>query len=324
MNFGTDPEYLITTLLGRPVPAHTLGFGNKDHKKTLVSSGGDGWESRAFRDGYMLEVNVQPSTCRQTLTYRVQRALRALKKSLPVGYKLVPKPAVKINLQKDMKGAPADVLQFGCEPSLCAYELEEKRPVIDAIDHPYRYAGGHLHFGYYPSGLLEWMLDKDKHPRFIKLCDRYIGVPLTYLFDSKATFLRRRFYGQAGEYRSQQYGKDKKQVGVEYRTPGPEVWNAPWVASYALGVGRYIAQNFKDCTLDKTMNDDIRAAIDTGEGVEKLLKFAILPKYRESVDVRKLKQYAPRTCSLMTLRTTSGAVDRGFYEWAESRHLIEG
>jgi hypothetical protein len=252
----------------------------------------------------------------------MQRALQALRRKLAPQHKLVAAAAVKINLKKDLKGAPEDVMQFGCEPSYCAYELEAKIPLIDAISHPYRYGGAHMHFGYTPMPQLAWMKTESNHPQFIKLMDRYAGIPLSYLFDSKQSFMRRRFYGQAGEYRSQKYGKNLHQVGVEYRTPGPELWNAPWVASYVMGVGRYIGMHFKQMakTWDKSLEDDLRLAINTGEGVKKMLKYALLPGYHECPkDFRALKPYVPTTIQLLTVDQT--VINDGFYDWALSHDL---
>lgn len=319
MYFGTDPEYLIVNKLGRPVPAHKAGFGDKEHKMVLRSAlygGPDDWESRVFRDGYMVEVNIKPDTCRQTTTHRMQRAIQALQQKLRPKYQLVSRAAVKINLARDMKDAPEDVLQFGCEPSYDAYELEAKIPPIDAITHPFRYAGGHLHFGHSGDKRLDWMKNKDIHPMFVKLMDLYVGLPLTYLFDSKYTFWRRRFYGQAGEFRSQRYGKGETQIGVEYRTPGPEVWNEPWVASFAMGTGRYIGHNLKVLATkwDKGIEGDLIGAINTGVDVEKLVKRLQLPFHEYPATFLPLKEKAPKVLKLG--KSSDQSISYGFYDWA--------
>lgn len=325
MYFGTDPEYLIVNKLGRPIPAHKAGFGDKEHKmilRTAPYGGPKEWESRAFRDGYMVEINIKPDRCRQIVTYRMRRAVVAVQHKLPAGYRLAAIPAVRINLEQDMKNAPEDVKQFGCKPSYDAYELEAKIPPIDAMTHPLRYAGGHLHFGYSGENSLGWMKDKEQHPKFVKMMDLYVGLPLTYLFDSKQTFQRRRFYGQAGEFRSQKYGKGTTQIGVEYRTPGPEVWNSPWVASFAMGAGRYIGMNLKKVwkRWDKGIEADLVAAINTGEGVEKLLKLAVLPGYHEyPATFLALKKYVPKTLALA--RAAHATVAGGFYDWSAKHNI---
>ena len=323
MYFGTDPEYLIVNRLGRPVPAHKAGFGDKDNKTVLHSNAyvtGD-WESRAFRDGYMVEVNIKPDTCRQTTTHRMKRALNELQRKLAPKYRLVAVPAVKINLKVDMKDAPPDVLQFGCEPSYDAYTGETKVPPIDAITHPFRYAGGHLHFGHSSGRSTEWMLNPKKHPMFIKLMDLYVGLPLTYLFDDKRTFWRRRFYGQAGEYRSQKYGIHKNEVGVEYRTPGPEVWNEPWVASFAMGAGRYISSAIDTLTSkwDKGIEGDLIGAINTGADVEKLVRRLSLPWHEYPATWLALKKFAPKNLKLG--KSSDTAINAGFFHW-EMDHKI--
>ena len=325
MYFGTDPEYLIVNRLGRPVPAHKAGFGDKNNKKVLYQNtwdtGPDAWESRAFRDGYMVEVNVKPDTCRQTTTHRMKRAIAALQKMVEPKYRIIAAPAVKINLKADMKDAPDDVLQFGCEPSYDAYTGDTKVPPIDAITHPFRYAGGHLHFGHSGNAKYDWMRAKKNHPGFVKLMDLYVGLPLTYLFDDKRTFWRRRFYGQAGEYRSQQYGKGVTQIGVEYRTPGPEVWNEPWVASFAMGTGRYIGQNYQVLTAkwDKGIEGDLVGAINTGTDVEKLVKRLQLPFHEYPATWLKLKKFAPKVLKLG--KSPDQQITAGLMGWMDGHRL---
>jgi Phage phiEco32-like COOH.NH2 ligase-type 2 len=195
------------------------------------------------------------------------------------------KAAVEIDLIHDMKHAPVDVKQFGCEPSWCAHDEVTKIPPIDAISHPWRYAGAHLHFSpswdYYSGRDGGWDYEvlntPEEYPTLVKLFDQYIGLPLTCLFHSKEQYLRRRFYGQAGEYRPQVYGpvpnSKETQRGVEYRTPGPELWNTVWLPSLIMGIGRDIIQNYSELkTLDKHRIAAVRHAIDTGEDRWKLLK----------------------------------------------------
>lgn len=286
MKFGTDPEFLIVDAEGKPVPAHKAGINGKDKKHSARDDDG----GKFFRDGYMLEINVAPDACRQTLTFRVQRTLEAVQRFLaPKSYTLTTRPTVKINLTKDMAKAPLDVKEFGCEPSYCAHDLVTKVPPIDAMTHPYRYGGAHLHFSadiaeYSPFTLDHPCLNQpDQYPEIIKLFDQYIGLPLTCLMHRKGQYLRRRFYGQAGEYRPQVYGaypasfgapKGEVRRGLEYRTPGPELWNTVWLPSLIMDIGRSVIRRFPTLrkTLDKHRVAAVRHAIDTGENRWKLLK----------------------------------------------------
>jgi hypothetical protein len=317
--FGTDPEYLILDAQGHPVPAHKAGIPSKDHKLSL---GGN--EAKVFRDGYMVEINISPSDCRQTMSYRMRRALKSMSLRLQrQKLHLVSVPAVKINLAKDMSRAPADVKQFGCEPSYCAYDHVTKIPPIDAMHHVWRYAGGHLHFSpgkiYKLTGGFNWkpvwLSNPDNYPEAVRLFDQYIGLPLTCLFHSKLQYQRRKWYGQAGEYRPQSYPDGTP--GLEYRTPGPEIWNLPWLSNLVLGIGREILLNFSQ--LSKTQSAvrgaAVRHAINTGEGRWALLKDLPDSPYKAAL-WRQLYMARPRTSTPRSLIVaTDTAITDGFAHW---------
>jgi hypothetical protein len=303
---GTDPEFLIVDSRGKPVPAHKAGMPDKQHKLVLQPD-----ESWCFRDGYMVEINLAPNQCRQTMGHRMARALRRLEAMLPPGHHLRSRSAVKINLAKDMKNAPDDVKQFGCEPSWDAYTGETKTPPIDAMTHPWRYAGGHLHF----SGDTAVAQAKGKPTpelrKIVKLMDLYIGLPLTCVFGNKLTYQRRKFYGQAGEFRPQSYGHNA--YGVEYRTPGPEVWRAPWVASFAMGVGRDICRQVTTLAFDDKIADDLQDAINTGAGKWKLVKG--FRNHFTPLDVRRMAARAPKGLTAIMADDNYAAINNGFKDW---------
>lgn len=331
--FGTDPEYLVLDEKDRPVPAHKVKFPSAKRKLTL-----EGYDhSKAFRDGYAVEINVTPVTCRQTITFEMQRALLGVTKLLPPGYKLATVPAWKIDL-KQMVGAPSDVKQFGCSPSLCAYTGAQKIPPIDAMSHEWRYSGAHLHFsayweeGQYDNRTDEYSMvpspaeiqDPSTYPDMVKLMDMYIGLPLTCMFHRPELYQRRRFYGQAGEYRAQDYGdfidddgNKQHSRGLEYRTPGPELWNLPWLASLALSTGRYIIHNRKRLMkrYDAKLGEAVRNAIDTGEDRWKLLRWLPGTHYTPTL-WRHLYLHKPYESTPETLMTASSTdVTDGFYHW---------
>lgn len=329
--FGTDSEFLVLDEKDRPVPAHKVKFPSAKRKLTLP--GYD--DSKAFRDGYAVEINVRPATCRQTLTFTVQRALHEIVKMLPPGHKLATLPAWKIDL-KQMANAPSDVKQFGCKPSLCAYTGAQKIPPIDAMTHPWRYSGAHLHFSalweedsyidndYVCAPDPKEIQEPDVYPDFAKLMDLYMGLPLTCLFHSEALYQRRRFYGQAGEYRVQNYGQINKRTkaetpiyGFEYRVPGPELWNLPWVSSLAMSIGRYVINNRARLMkrYDKNQGEAVRNAINTGEDRWKLLRWLPGSRYTPSM-WRHLYLHKPYESTPYTLmEAQSNVVTDGFYHW---------
>jgi hypothetical protein len=271
MYIGADPEFVVTKVAtGEPVPAH-LFFPDKHNKiavplkpcKYSTSS-----PAKLFRDGFNLEVNLPPSTCRAYFATWMQEALKAAFAKIGPEYTLAPVQAVQIDLNH-MKDAPDDLKTFGCEPSYCAYRLVAKVPDIDAMSHPWRYAGGHMHFSDTdPKSVLS---NPDNHPDMIRVLDFYLGLPLACLFGDDLSTQRRKYYGQAGEFRTQMYGKNDiglAEIGLEYRTPGPEVWtDENVIAGFAFGIGKRLLSNqgFVGAlkTLDKAKDDDVREAIDS-------------------------------------------------------------
>lgn len=279
---GTDPERLIyNASKGAFVSAHTF-FGDKDHKETIGKYG-----AQVFRDGYAVEFNAPPQGCRETLAKVIGEAMAIVQgRLLSEGCALYSGSRARITLA-ELKDAPSDVLVFGCDPSINAYEQALMRVELDASKHEWRYAGGHMHIskpmcyirGKYSRDANEgasWMNNQDDVCLFVKMLDLYIGVPLTCLFPGNDTYERRKYYGKAGEFRVQNYGTsgEAEVMGIEYRTPGPEIWNHPAVASMAFGVMRLVANRFT--ALKKLWNPAlepaIRRAVDTGIGRLRLLQ----------------------------------------------------
>lgn len=266
LNIGTDPEYVVIGPDNRPVPAHMVGFGDKYHKKTFGLG-------KAFRDGYNIEVNVPPSKKRIFLINRVRSTLKEIIKGLPKGHVLATLPAYKINL-RDIEDAPPDLHTFGCDPSLNAYTGEVTICDLPALTHEERYCGAHMHFS--EDGVTEkskhWMNDTLMARRFIKMMDGYVGLVLTCMFHRPSQYRRRKYYGKAGEYRYQRYPDGT--VGLEYRVPGPELWNDTAVADLAFGVGMWVWHNFKDLAdaWEPKLEQDIEHAVNTGVGRMSLLR----------------------------------------------------
>jgi len=267
INFGADPEFaVVNTATGEAVPAHNF-FPDKDHKlyPLRYSTG-----AALFRDGYMVEINMSPYTCRTHILEEASVLFQEVRRRLPVGHRLLAVSAIPVK-RADLVAAPADVREFGCEPSLDAYTERKKYVNLDGVNHEWRYAGGHLHFSdtYGKNGLAH----PEQHAHIIKRLDRFLGLPLSYIFDSPEQYMRRRYYGQAGEFRTQHYGE--KQIGLEYRTPGPEMWNHWAFVSFAMGVARRVIQQAQMFPLDIFPDDDVRGAINEGIALERMV--AALP-----------------------------------------------
>jgi len=169
-----------------------------------------------------------------------------------------------------IEGADPEARIFGCMPDYNAYTLSVNTPPMDAAEHPYRYAGGHIHLGwsspYLPKGCAEYKMVKDveMHPRIIKMLDLLVSIPTLPLDNAPGSKMRRDKYGKAGCFRPTPYG-------VEYRTQSCWWLQSPMTTSLVLGLGRLawniMAADRTDFFLSKVGVDEeeIRGTINEGD-----------------------------------------------------------
>lgn len=187
---GTDPECFLWDGKKR-IPAFEV-LGDK------VSATKDApW----FWDGFQAETRVSPSTCNESLLIYLSRVFG----KLPRGLQIHPSTVWKI--PQDMLYHASDAhVALGCDASFNAYDYQPRR-----VEEPrflnWRFAGGHIHFG-----LSEFQRANDPLVRdIVKGLDVFLGIPCVALFQNVDHFIRRRYYGAAGEYRLPTHG-------LEYRT----------------------------------------------------------------------------------------------------------
>lgn len=318
MLLGVDPEmFVFDPIKRKTLPAH-LFFplkGARIHAEDFRGS--------FYRDGYAVEFNLDRGEfCRENLTTQLYGTIHYASMFLRKHkLKLITAPAVRIDL-KSLIDAPSDVQQFGCSPSINAYSREEEVPRIDGMSHNLRYAGGHLHFGTTVSPLassLQWMQDPDSVFLFVKMCDLYIGVPLTYVEASPLNYLRRLHYGKAGDFRFQKY--ERNTIGIEYRSLSPFWLRRPELLSFALGTGRYIAYHFEQVrrTWNHKLEESIQIAINTGKGLRGLLRDPLVLKDDEdcSINVKRnvFVQLAKKRTPERNWLTLVHGTDVGWYRW---------
>jgi len=260
---GTDPEFAIRSRSGRFIPAHRV-LPPATHKHPIAAG------VVAFRDGFVVELNVAPQRHPIELVKLVQAGIRGVNRMLPSAWGLCTNAAVPIDL-KDMEKAPEDVRHFGCTPSYCAYTGSRKIPTADPMTLKMRCAGAHMHFSASPSEVEDgysWLMNRDDHMLFIRMMDLAVGLPLALIFHGKSQYWRRTLYGQAGEYRPQEYPDGS--IGLEYRTPPPQLWNHAEIAVRAFATGEEVFKNFNvfKKIWDPKIEPLVRKAIDTGEGRE--------------------------------------------------------
>lgn len=175
--------------------------------------------------------------------------------------------AVQMNLlgQKNLNVAPLSVwripplmlkwaseahVELGCDPSRNAYgsvgrKVEEPRLLN------WRFAGGHEHFELYE----EERQDKDGIRYLVKTLDALQTMPCVALAQNYDHFIRRRYYGLAGEYRLPPHG-------LEYRTLSNFWLMDPRVFGLVFDLGRH-ALNIGRTHMRSVVEGQERAIQDT-------------------------------------------------------------
>jgi hypothetical protein len=155
-------------------------------------------------------------------------------------------------------------------PDYNAYTLSQNTPEMDASQHPFRYAGGHIHLGwsspYLKKASAEYQMVKNEenHPGIIKMLDLLVSIPTLPLDNAPGSKHRRDKYGKAGCFRPTPYG-------VEYRTQSCWWLQSPITASLVFGLGRLawsILAQGKGAEFLKYVDvseEEVRGTIDEGD-----------------------------------------------------------
>lgn len=251
---GCDPEFFITTNRGKTLSACQF-LPSKFHKKRVERSNGQK-VGDFFFDGVQGEMNVDPSTCRETLSTRIWLVLNSIKREIGNDHRLVMKPSVVV--AKDiLDKADPEAKRFGCSPDWNAYTGLQNESRLNGDTHKVRYGGGHIHIGF---GKEDRMLDDPEiFLGFVKLLDLIVGIPMLLLDVGPASNRRRKYYGKAGTFRETKWG-------LEYRQPS-NVWlKSPELASLAWGLTRtayrVMVAGVEDNFWNLVKPEEVREAID--------------------------------------------------------------
>lgn len=202
---GTDPEIFAVNNQGEIVPAWTFLPGKDAPKKYSIHRK----TGAAYWDGFQAEFTTEGTdTCLLWLSDNIQGGLKTIHDAAKAaGAKLTVDTVLPVNpdvLQRE----PIEHVQFGCAPSYNAYGL--KGNIEDGRNVPFRFAGGHLHFG-----MTQLTQEPEQRERtivkYVKALDMILAVACVSLLGELDNPIRRRFYGQPGEYRMPKHG-------FEYRT----------------------------------------------------------------------------------------------------------
>jgi len=278
---GTDVEVWVTKD-GVAIPAHKAGIPPKHEARKNKTFG-----TSYFRDVTGLEINTPPVKTPAEMVHLLHNGYKAVRADLGPAFGLSTDAAVRINPVEDLKGAPPDCIELGCNASWDAYKLIPKRPEMNPMELPIRTAGGHMHFS---TDKVESensdeaiLLNSDNYPDIIKVLDGFIGAWAAFIYDDPLQWERRKVYGQAGEFRPQQYGPSKEKfrkddrgecVGVEYRTPPPAIFNCPDTVEVFYKIGQWAMKNMKSLIAkhQNEMETWVQEAINEGKNTKEVAR----------------------------------------------------
>lgn len=239
---GLDPEIFVTSN-GKLVPAyeflpdkHSPVIVRGSHYATYQVFGVNDYSTYAYWDGFQAEFRTGAAfKCLMFMTLYTQQGLKSILDAAKAKF-----PNAKLSLNSVMRvplktreEAFDPFVTLGCDPSMNAYDLsgiEVKNP----RKLPYRFAGGHMHFG-------EDYMQKN-HVKVVKALDKILGLWSVGAAQSFDNPIRRKYYGLPGEYRTPQHG-------LEYRVLSNFWLSSPIILHAAWEIGRravYLAQTEYD------------------------------------------------------------------------------
>jgi Phage phiEco32-like COOH.NH2 ligase-type 2 len=228
ISFGSDPEFFFAkkTMLGKVgkvvgaekiVPEGGVnGFIAELNKETDEWKLASGKTGGIIIDGVQAEMNPKPDTCRQRMGGELSRMFKLIARLMKEN-NVVINWDVNVRVPvREMQSLSPKSRQFGCSPSLNAYD--EKVELPDAETYPFRSAGGHIHVGHYYQTGKDPMRDLLKGPnadykKMVKVMDIIVGNTSVLLDRDDGEIQRRTCYGRAGEYRVQPHGLEYRVLG---------------------------------------------------------------------------------------------------------------
>lgn len=231
VTLGCDPEAFLArdgqVIGAEKVIASTLS--DQYQRKTVVL------------DGVQLELNPNPSTCRESLAGNIAGAVAAVAKKLEEkahkGVSMSFEAVVRVDA-KEMDTLSDKAKILGCAPSINLYKPEAVLRVPKNLK-LMRSAGGHIHLGLsapiYGQVLVAYKPKKnpyayprpeyktvDYRKRLVPLLDTVVGNTSVLMDRNPLAAQRRKVYGKAGEFRLPAHG-------LEYR-----VLSNFWMRHYSL------------------------------------------------------------------------------------------
>lgn len=219
---GCDPEIFGINKFGDVIPAWEF----LPAKPNAITGKCDEYGyNTAYWDGFQAEFTIAPGECMGWGMDRVRNGLSLVHSALrryDTSAKLTLRNVVTIP-PATLGSATEEQVSLGCSPSRNAYGAAGEK-VHDPRSLPWRFAGGHLHFGVGAA-------IKKEAVKYVKVIDAILGVASVGMFARIDNPLRRQFYGLAGEYRLPPHG-------IEYRVLSNAWLCHPAVAFYCFDMAR--------------------------------------------------------------------------------------
>lgn len=234
--YGTDPEYFAGYVQKKKLfvlpPAWFRVYGKvpyipeeiKGHHVFIDEMKESG--VLVMEDGVAFEFTVKPSSDWKELFERVQLGKRLLSERILSKFsndclpEIISQPTINFDVKRWAKENAEFrlCLIFGCDQDFDACNYNAPGKVIDALKHPFRYGGGHLHVS--GSAAIKEEPILAVYSMLLTSGLSYVANSDTPELDKQRTYL----YGRPGKYRIQEYSKlfngmPNTDVGIEYRTP---------------------------------------------------------------------------------------------------------
>lgn len=215
---GCDPEIFVVDKDDKVIPAwkflpeeaNSLGLSNIP----------------CYWDGAQAEFSPPGQPCLERLVDSIRVGLeKVLNQALFVDpkAKLTTKNVVEIP-ETIRKGSDIKYIRFRCTPSYNVYD-DPGGGIPDAIEYPWRCAGGHIHIG----SFRKWSAPCIKQG--VEALDGILGVLGVSLAENIDDPERRKTYGRAGEFRLPKHG-------IEYRVLSNFWLVHPAIAHFTLEIAR--------------------------------------------------------------------------------------
>lgn len=229
---GSDPEIFAVDENGAVIPAwaylpdkaHRLEFSNGRRAVDGQVAG------HMFWDGVQAEYTIPAYYCHMQTSSalklgmkHVWEAARTANPRATLTHKCVLDVAPEV-----FRYATPEQVDLGCDPSTNVYGERHHLDGLNPAELPFRFAGFHMHFGWQTKP------EKEVLVRMVKAMDKIVGVISVKLLRGLEDERRRRYYGQAGEYRLPSHG-------LEYRVLSSACLIHPAVNHFIMDMARAAA-----------------------------------------------------------------------------------